>query len=113
MKKLLLAMLAWIATIGLAFGAVNINTATKEQLEREMTVIQQDFRRAGVDMRLRPSASRPLSNEALGDAYTGRLPRNVHGDVLQTMDSTRSEIGSSPVRSKVIVPCLRWGSSRN
>jgi len=33
MKKLLLGMLAWIATIGFAFGAVNINTATKEQLD--------------------------------------------------------------------------------
>jgi competence protein ComEA len=33
MKKLLLTLLAWIATMGLAFGAVNINTATKEQLD--------------------------------------------------------------------------------
>ena len=33
MKKLLLTLLAWIATVGLAFGAVNINTATKEQLD--------------------------------------------------------------------------------
>ena len=33
MKKLLLALLVWIAAIGIAFGAVNINTATKEQLD--------------------------------------------------------------------------------
>ena len=33
MKNLLLTLLAWIATMGLAFGAVNINTATKEQLD--------------------------------------------------------------------------------
>src|SRR5262245_8018965 len=33
MKKLLLVLIAWIATIGVAFGAVNINTATKEQLD--------------------------------------------------------------------------------
>ena len=33
MKHLLLTLLAWIATMGLAFGAVNINTATKEQLD--------------------------------------------------------------------------------
>ena len=33
MKHLLLTLLAWIATMSLAFGAVNINTATKEQLD--------------------------------------------------------------------------------
>ena len=33
MKKLLLALVFWITAVGLAFGAVNINTATKEQLD--------------------------------------------------------------------------------
>ena len=33
MKKLLLGLLVWITAMGLAFGAVNINTATKEQLD--------------------------------------------------------------------------------
>lgn len=33
MKKLLLALLAWIMMAGVAMGAVNINTASKEQLD--------------------------------------------------------------------------------
>jgi competence protein ComEA len=34
MKKLLLALCAWIAMVGIAFGAVNINTASKEELDK-------------------------------------------------------------------------------
>ena len=34
MKKLLLALCAWIAMVGIAFGAVNINTASKDELDK-------------------------------------------------------------------------------
>ena len=33
MRKLLLALIAWIGMVGVAIAAVNINTATKEQLD--------------------------------------------------------------------------------
>ena len=43
----------------------------------------------------------------------GDCPGTSTGEVLQTMDSTRSVTGSSPGRSSVIVPCRRCGSSKN